>query len=64
MTNDPKPSINMSEVQQSEISNSIALIIERSRHDEEMFLVDSKTAATEIIKYLHGQNLLLIEPTN
>lgn len=48
----------MSNLEQSEIQQKIAQIIERSRHHEEMFLIDSKTAATNILEFLKKKNLL------
>ena len=48
----------MSNLEQTEIQLKIAQIIERSRHQEEMFLIDSKAAAYNIIAFLHSQNLL------
>ncbi|MDQ6814894.1 MAG: hypothetical protein M3040_14255 [Bacteroidota bacterium] len=48
----------MSTLEQSEIQVKIAQIIERSRHQEEMFLIDSKTAASDIIQFLLTRNLI------
>ena len=48
----------MSNYEQYEIQQKIAQIIERSRHQEEMFLVDSKTAASDIWNYLKNKNIL------
>ncbi len=48
----------MSPFQQAEIQSKIAQIIERSRHHEEMFLVDSKTAAFDIIQFLQNNELI------
>jgi len=48
----------MSNLEQTEIQLKIAQIIERSRHQEEMFLVDSKAAASNIIQFLYSKNLL------
>lgn len=48
----------MSNLEQHEIQVKIAEIIERSRHQEEMFLTDSKTAASDIIQFLHNKNLI------
>lgn len=48
----------MSTLEQSEIQVKIAQIIERSRHQEEMFLIDSKTAASDIIQFLVNKNLI------
>jgi hypothetical protein len=48
----------MSIVEQAEIQSKIAQIIERSRHHEEQFLVDSKTAALNIMRFLKNKNLL------
>ena len=47
----------MSEIQQYQIQTKIAEIIDRSRHHEEMFLVDSKTAASDILKYLQKESI-------
>ena len=48
----------MSNLEQYEIQTKIAQIIERSRHQEEMFLVDSKSAANDIIQFLQTRNLI------
>jgi hypothetical protein len=48
----------MSNLEQSEIQIKIAEIIERSRHQEERFLIDSKTAASDIIQFLYKRNLI------
>ncbi len=48
----------MSNLEQSEIHVNIAQIIERSRHQDERFLVDSKSAASNIIEFLIKKNLL------
>lgn len=48
----------MSTIEQSEIRLKIAQIIERSRHNEELFLIDSKTAASHIIQFLQKNNLI------
>lgn len=48
----------MSNLEQYEIQQKIAQIIERSRHHEEMFLVDSKSAAADILQFLKKKNLL------
>ncbi|MCW3108262.1 MAG: hypothetical protein JWQ09_2768 [Segetibacter sp.] len=48
----------MSNLEQYEIQLKIAQIIERSRHHEEMFLIDSKAAASDIIQFLHKKNLI------
>jgi hypothetical protein len=50
----------MSIVEQAEIQSKIAQIIERSRHHEEQLLVDSKTAALNIMRFLKNKNLLEI----
>ncbi len=47
----------MSELEQN-IQVKIAQIIDRSRHHEEMFLTDSKTAAQQILKLLQNENIL------
>lgn len=49
----------MSNLEQTEIQLNIAQIIERSRHQEEMFLIDSKAAASTIIEFLYSKNLLV-----
>jgi len=46
----------MSELEQN-IQVKIAQIIERSRHHDEMFLTDSRTAAQQILKLLQNENL-------
>lgn len=43
---------------QLEVQDHIACIIDRSRHHEELFLVDSKTAAKNIIIYLIGKQII------
>jgi hypothetical protein len=48
----------MSQAEHYDLQLNIAQIIERSRHHEEMFLIDSKTAATDILKYLEKRNLI------
>ncbi len=48
----------MSSLEQNEVQLKIAQIIDRSRHHEEMFLVDSKTAASDIIQFLKKKNLI------
>lgn len=51
----------MSETQKHIVKLQIEQIIERSRHQEEMFLIDSKTAASNILQYLQNENLILLE---
>jgi hypothetical protein len=51
----------MSETQKHIVKLQIEQIIERSRHQEEMFLIDSKTAALNILQYLQNENLILLE---
>ena len=51
----------MSQIEQHNVQVKIAEIINRSRHHEESFLVDSKTAASDIIKYLQRENIVLAE---
>lgn len=48
----------MSILEQTEIQSKIAQIIERSRHHEEQFLIDSRTAASDIIQFLKKKNLI------
>lgn len=48
----------MSNLEQYEIQLKIAQIIERSRHHEERFLIDSKAAAADILQFLEKKNLL------
>lgn len=48
----------MSNFEQAEIRTKIAQIIERSRCHEELILIDSKTAAMDIIEFLIDKNLL------
>jgi hypothetical protein len=45
-------------IEEHQLRLEIELIIDRSRHYEEMFLVDSKQAAFDILLYLQQQNLL------
>ncbi len=51
----------MSEIEKHAISLQIEQIIERSRYQDEMFLVDSKTAASNILQYLQKENLISME---
>ncbi|MDQ6812663.1 MAG: hypothetical protein M3040_02815 [Bacteroidota bacterium] len=51
----------MSEIEKHTISAQIEQIIERSRYQDEMFLIDSKTAASDILQFLQKENLILIE---
>ena len=51
----------MSEIEKHNVSLQIEQIIERSRYQDEMFLIDSKTAASNILQYLQKENLLLTE---
>jgi hypothetical protein len=51
----------MSEIQKHIVKLQIEQIIERSRHQDEMFLIDSKTAASNILQYLQKENLILLE---
>ena len=51
----------MSEKQKHLVKLQIEQIIERSRYKDEMFLVDSKTAATNILQYLQKENLIVLE---
>lgn len=48
----------MSEIENHKIRLQIEQIIERSRHLDEMFLIDSKTAASNILQYLQKENLI------
>ncbi|MCW3107792.1 MAG: hypothetical protein JWQ09_2298 [Segetibacter sp.] len=51
----------MSEIQKHIVRLQIEQIIERSRQHEERFLIDSKTAASDILQYLQKENLISIE---
>ncbi|MCW3081421.1 hypothetical protein [Segetibacter sp.] len=51
----------MSEIEKHTVRSQIEQIIERSRYQEETFLVDSKTAARNILQYLQKENLILFE---
>jgi predicted GTPase len=51
----------MSETDKHRVTIQIEQIIERSRHQEEMFLIDSKTAASDILDYLQKEHLILAE---
>lgn len=51
----------MSEVEKHTIRLQIEQIIERSRHQDEMFLIDSKTAASDILQLLQKENLISTE---
>ena len=48
----------MSEIEKHTIRLQIEQIIERSRYQDEMFLVDSKTAASNILQFLQKENLI------
>jgi hypothetical protein len=48
----------MSESENHKIRLQIEQIIERARHLDEMFLIDSKTAASNILQYLQKENLI------
>ncbi len=48
----------MSDKEKHMISVQIEQIIERSRHHDERFLVDSKAAAINILHYLQQENLI------
>ncbi|MCW3111927.1 MAG: hypothetical protein JWR18_323 [Segetibacter sp.] len=51
----------MSEIEKHTIRLQIEQIIERSRYQDEMFLIDSRTAATNILQFLQKENLILLE---
>lgn len=51
----------MSEIEKHTVRSQIEQIIERSRYQEEMFLIDSKTAASNILQYLQKENLIFLE---
>lgn len=51
----------MSEIEKHTVRLQIEQIIERSRYQEETFLVDSKTAASNILQYLQRENLILLD---
>ena len=51
----------MSELEKHTIRLQIEQIIERSRYEDEMFLIDSKTAASNILQYLQKENLISLE---
>lgn len=48
----------MSNLKQAEIQLQIAQIIDKSRHQEECFLINSKIAASEIIQFLLNMELI------
>jgi len=48
----------MSEIENHKVKLQIEQIIERSRYHDEMFLTDSKTAASNILQYLQMENLI------
>ena len=55
----------MSQIEQIIVQGKIAEIIETSRHGEERFFTDSKTAASNILKYLQKENFIPVElPVN
>lgn len=49
----------MSAVEEQEVKDEIAHIIDMSRHCEERFLTDSKQAAFDIFQYLESKLLLI-----
>lgn len=51
----------MSEIEKHTIRVHIEQIIERSRYQDENFLIDSKTAASNILQFLQKENLILIK---
>lgn len=51
----------MSQIEKNIVTLQIEQIIDRARYQEEMFLIDSKTAASNILQYLQTENLILIE---
>jgi hypothetical protein len=51
----------MSEIENHKVKLQIEQIIERSRYHDEMFLTDSKTAATNILKFLQKENLIPVQ---
>ncbi len=51
----------MSEIEKHTVRLQIEQIIERSRYQEEMFLIDSKTAASNILQFLQKENLISLE---
>ncbi len=48
----------MSQIEQTIVQGKIAEIIETARHGEERFFTDSKTAASNILKYLQKENII------
>ena len=48
----------MAQIETHQIRQQIEQIIERSRYQDELFLIDSKTAASNILQYLQSENLL------
>lgn len=48
----------MTPIEKENIQTEIAHIIERSRHSDEMFLTDSKSAALQIMSFLQRENIL------
>lgn len=51
----------MSELEKHTVRLQIEQIIERARCQEEMFLIDSKTAASNILQYLQKEKLLSLD---
>lgn len=51
----------MSQLEKYTVSLQIEQIIDRARYQEELFLIDSKTAASNILQYLQKENLISIE---
>lgn len=54
----------MSDIEKHTIRLQIEQIIERSRYLDEMLLIDSKTAASNILNFLQKENLILVESTD
>ena len=51
----------MSAIEKNNVQNKIAEIINRSRCGAELFFTDSKTAASDILKYLQTEKIIPIE---
>lgn len=52
----------MSTTDKNTVQVRIAEIINRSRCGSELFFTDSKTAASDILKYLQNENIIPTDP--
>jgi hypothetical protein len=54
----------MSTIEKNTVQIKIAEIINRSRCGSELFFTDSKTAASDILKYLQRENIIPTDPAS